>query len=149
MDHIAIMKKSWGLLPKILSGEKKIESRWYKFKRSPWGKVEVGDMIYFKDSGKPVSLRAEAEKVLYFSNLIPKRIRQILDEYGKDDGIDEDKISEFSELFKDKKYCFLIFLKNPEKIEPFKINKKGFGMMSAWMVVGDINKVIKQNVAST
>ena len=25
MDHVAIMQKSWGLLPKILSGEKTIE----------------------------------------------------------------------------------------------------------------------------
>lgn len=25
MDHVAIMKKSWGLTGKILSGEKKIE----------------------------------------------------------------------------------------------------------------------------
>ena len=29
MQHVAIMKKSWGLTDKILSGQKKIESRWY------------------------------------------------------------------------------------------------------------------------
>lgn len=30
MEHVAIMRKSWGLTDKILSGQKKIESRWYK-----------------------------------------------------------------------------------------------------------------------
>lgn len=33
MEHVAIMKKSWGLTRKILSGEKTIESRWYRFRR--------------------------------------------------------------------------------------------------------------------
>jgi len=37
MDHVAIMKKSWKLTEKILSGEEKIESRWYKSKYSPRG----------------------------------------------------------------------------------------------------------------
>ncbi len=36
MDHVAVMKKSWGLVPKILAGEKICESRWYKSKRPPW-----------------------------------------------------------------------------------------------------------------
>jgi len=66
MDHIAIMKKSWGLLPKILSGEKTCESRWYKFKRDPWDKVKEGDTLWFKDSGEPVSVKARVRKVSQF-----------------------------------------------------------------------------------
>jgi len=42
MQYIAIMKKSWGLLPKILTGEKKIESRWYNNRYSPWDKIKKG-----------------------------------------------------------------------------------------------------------
>jgi len=34
-----------------------------------------------------------------------------------------------------------VFLKNPREIRPFKINKAGFGMMSAWLTVGDINQI--------
>ena len=143
MDHIAIMKKSWGLTRKILSGEKKIESRWYKSKHSPWGKIEKGDTVYFKDSGEPVSIKAEVEKVISFSNLSPRKIKQILDEYGQDDGIEKDKMLEFFELFKNKKYCLLIFLKNPEKIKPFEINKTGFGNMAAWIAVDNIEKIKK------
>jgi len=141
MEHVAIMKKSWGLLPKILSGEKKIESRWYKNKYSPWDKIKQDDFVYFKDSGCPVSLKAEVEKVIQVSDLNSERVREILNKYGKEDGIED--ISKFFELFKDKKYCMLIFLRKPQKIEPFDINKKGFGAMSAWITVENINQIKK------
>ena len=141
MDHVAIMKKSWGLNQKILSGQKKIESRWYKSKCSPWGKIGKGDIVYFKDSSESVSIKTEVEKVVSFSDLTPEKVRHILDEYGNDDGIEKNKIKEFYELFKNKKYCLLIFLKNPEKIKPFEINKTGFGMMSAWLSVENIDRI--------
>lgn len=141
MDHVAIMKKSWGLTQKIISGQKRVESRWYKSKCSPWGKIGEGDVVYFKDSGKPVSIKTEVEKVISFSDLTPKKVSEILDEYGKDDGIEKDKIKEFFELFKNKNYCLLIFLKNPENIEPFEIDKTGFGMMSAWLSVENIDRI--------
>jgi len=141
MEHLAIMKKSWGLTNKIISGEKKIESRWYKSKYPPWDRIKEGEIVYFKDSGSPVSIKTEVEKVFQFSNLTPNKVKQILEEYGKDDGISQDKIEEFFKLFKDKKYCMLIFLKNPQKIEPFNVDKKGFGMMSAWITVENIEKI--------
>lgn len=141
MDHVAIMKKSWKLTQKILTGKKKIESRWYKSKYSPWGKIEKNDFVYFKDSGEPVSIKAKVEKVISFSDMPPQKVKKILDEYGEDDGIEKNRIPEFFELFKDKRYCLLIFLKNPEKVKPFEIDKAGFGMMSAWLSVGNIDKI--------
>jgi len=44
-------------------------------------------------------------------------------------------------IFKDKKYCLLIFLKNPQKIKPFEINKFGFGAMCSWISVNNINTI--------
>jgi len=137
------MRKSWGLTRKILSGEKKIESRWYKSKYAPWDRILSGENVYFKDSGEPVSIKAEVEKVMQFSDLTPDKVKKILDKYGDDDGIDKKKVPEFFELFKNKKYCLLVFLKSPQKIEPFEINKKGFGMMAAWITVDSIDKIRK------
>jgi len=57
MDHIAIMKKSWGLTEKILSRRKIIESRWYSAMRKPWNKIKEGKTVYFKNSGEPVTMR--------------------------------------------------------------------------------------------
>jgi hypothetical protein len=143
MEHLAIMKKSWKLLPKILSREKKIESRWYKSKYPPWNNIKVRDIIYFKDSGEPVTAKARVSKVIQFSDLNSKKVKEILNKYGKLDGLGINKIPKFYKMFKDKKYCILIFLENPKRIKPFKINKKGFGMMSSWICVSNINKLKK------
>jgi ASC-1-like (ASCH) protein len=141
MDHLAIMKKSWKLTAKVLSGKKKIESRWYKTKYPPWNLINPGDAVYFKDSGQPVTIKAEVEKILQFSNLTPKKVKKILDMYGKDDGIEERDKKKFLEIFKDSKYCILVFLRNPRNIEPFHINKNGFGIMAAWISLDDINQI--------
>lgn len=135
------MKKSWGLTEKILSGQKKIESRWYMAKYAPWDRIKEGEVIYFKDSGEPISLKAKVERVIQFSDLTPNKVKDILSEHGDDDGIEKDKIPEFFERFRNKKYCLLIFLKNPQRIKPFEISKKGFGMMAAWITVGNVNQI--------
>lgn len=143
MDHVAIMKKSWGLTEKILSGEKKNESRWYNTKRAPWGKIKKGDTVYFKNSGEPVKLKVKVAKIVQFSGLTPGKVLAILNKYHKADGIEQSKVPEFFKRFKNKKYCILVFIKNPVKIKPFDINKKGFGVMSAWLTVSSIAKIKK------
>lgn len=135
------MKKSWGLTKKILTGQKKIESRWYKVKYPPWGKIESGDAIYFKDSGEQVKIKAEVDKVIHFSSLNPNKVKEILEKYGDEDGIEKKDIPKFFKMFKDKNYCMLIFLKNTKEIETFEIDKSGFGTMSSWITVDDINQI--------
>ncbi len=143
MDHVAIMKKSWGLTEKILSGEKKMESRWYQMKRAPWGKIRAGETIYFKNSGEPVSIKATVSKVLQFEGLTPKKVKTLITKYGRTDGIEKNKEHKFFKRFKYKKYCILIFLNNPKRIKPFDIDKRGFGMMAAWISVPKIGKIKK------
>ena len=141
--HIAIMRKSWGLTRKILAGEKTIESRWYKNKYKPWGKIETGDDIYFKDSGEAVTIKATVGKVLQFDGLTPKRVKELLNKFAKANGlgIEKNEINKYFQMFKDKKYCLIVFLKEPRKIKPFNIDKAGFGAMSSWLVVDSINKL--------
>lgn len=141
MDHIAIMKKSWGMTDRILRGEKKIESRWYSVKSSPWGRIKSGDTVYFKNSGEPITIRAEVNKVMQFTDLTQQRIRALLRKYGKVDGIEKGKISKFFKLFKNKKYCMLIFLKNSMQIKPFDRDKTGFGTMSAWITIDNVSRI--------
>ena len=141
MDHVAIIKRSWGLLPKLLSGQKQIESRWYKTKHLPWGKITVGDTVYFKNSGEPISLQSTVKNILSFDNLTPTKIKNILVKYYQLIGIDSSQFNYFFDLFKNKKYCLLIFLTNPKIIPSFEINKTGFGSMSAWITVDNIDTI--------
>lgn len=139
MEHVAIMKKSWKLLPKILTGEKTIESRWYKTKREAWGKVKTGDTVYFKNSGEPVGVKAKVWKVLQFENLNQNKVKSILKKYGG--GIGIKNLSFFLNLLKNKKYCVLIFLKNPRKVNIFNVDKRGFGAPRAWLTIKNINQI--------
>ena len=132
MDHIAIMSKQFGdLIPKILDGRKKIESRWSKNKIVPWDRVRPSDTIYFKNSGRLVTAKATVSKILQFDSLDPAKVKKILDKWPL--------VS--YEWAKNKRYCTLIFLKNPQKTIPFKINKTGFGSAAAWLCVEYIEKV--------
>ena len=137
------MRKSWGLTRKILTGEKTIESRWYKNRYKPWGEIEVGDDIYFKDSDSPVTIKATVGKVLQFDRLTPKKVEELLKGYAKADGlgIEKRQINKYFQMFKNKKYCLIIFLKEPKKIKPFNIDKTGFGSMASWLIVDTINKL--------
>ena len=137
------MRKSWGLTCKILTGEKKIESRWYHAKYPPWDRIHPDDTVYFKDSGEPVTIRAKVAKVIQFSDLTPRKVGEILRTYGKLDGLGIQDIPKFAARFKDKKYCILIFLKNVQKIQSFEIDKSGYGNMAAWITVRSVASMRK------
>jgi hypothetical protein len=141
MDHVAIMKKSWKMILKILSGEKRIESRWGINKCTPWGKVTKGDMVYFKYSGEAVTAKAKVSKILEFENLTPLKVREILNKYGGKNEIAIDDPKAIFAWAKSKHYCTLIYLTNPQSIRPFNIDKSGFGSLTAWISVKNINKV--------
>ncbi|MBS3056477.1 MAG: ASCH domain-containing protein [Candidatus Aenigmarchaeota archaeon] len=145
MHHVAIMRKSWGLIQKILSGEKTVESRWYKSRYPPWNKISSGDTIYFKDSGEPVSVKAKAIKVLQFDKLTSEKTKEIFDKYGKSDlgvgKLTNEIPREIKDYMTNKNYCILVFFDSVEKVEPFEIDKSGFGSMAAWICAGDIRKI--------
>lgn len=135
MDHLAILKKKW--LEKILSGEKTIESRWYKQRRTPYQKIAQGDSIYLKETGKPVTAKATVQEALFFDDLTEEKIKEILIKYGK-------KINMTLEAMPKllgKNYCTLVVLQNVEKVQPFQINKQGYGTQAAWITVENIEKL--------
>jgi len=138
MDHIAIMNKSWKLIPKILDGSKTIESRWYVNRVKPWNSINPGDHIYFKNSGEPITASAEVSKVLQLDNLDKTKFTEIMKEYA-------DNIQllsrEYNEYYQSQNYCILIFLKDAKPLQPFNVSKKGFGSACAWMCVENINDI--------
>jgi len=142
MEHLAILNKKLNLLPKILIGKKTIESRWYKFKKDPYQNISSGEIVYFKNSGEPVSVKAMVEKVLFFENLDNAKIKDLLEVYGSCIGVD---IS-YLENLTGKNYCTLIFLKDVEEIKPFEIDKKGYGNMAAWITLDSIETIKKNHL---
>jgi predicted transcriptional regulator len=139
MNHIAIMKKSWDLIPKILEGTKTIESRWYKARFAPWDRVHSGDTIYFKDSGEPVTVVAQVSKVLQFKDLDKQKFITIIENYAEEICL---LSTEYNDYYKSRNYCILIFLENSRKLDkPFNIDKTGYGNACAWMCVEDVEDI--------
>ncbi|MDP3728901.1 MAG: hypothetical protein Q8R18_05640 [bacterium] len=143
MDHLAILDKKRKLLQKIISGEKSIESRWYKLKKTPYGIIKTRDTIYFKDSGEPVTVKASVEKVLFFSDMTREKYKDILEKYAEKICLQNRNVDDY--LKQKYKYITLIFIKDVQEITPFEINKKGYGLMAAWITVEDIKKIKKKH----
>ncbi|MEI6462952.1 MAG: ASCH domain-containing protein [bacterium] len=133
------MAKKSGFIEKILDGTKTIESRWYLHRVKPWGSIQKGDKVYFKYSGDRIKALAKVSNVLQFDHLTVSKSKEILMEYGDRIGLNLD---DYKDWCKEKNYCVLIFLEDPEEIsELFKINKKGFGSACAWLTLEDIQKI--------
>ncbi len=146
MDHVAILRKaSFGdhILSDIIAGRKTVESRWYVHKVAPWGKIIAGDTVYFKESGCPVTAKAQVSKVMQYDNLDTEKVTEIINTYGKHiaPNLPEDEFFLWAQNHSDKKYCILIFLENVQQISPFNIDKTGFGSACAWLLVGNIDKL--------
>jgi len=142
MDHVAIMDPKQGLISKILSGEKTIESRWYKMRVAPWGRIGAGDVVYFKESGKPVTAKAKVATVQQCDHPTEAELVKLIAQYGGSPGIcGVMEPREWLNWAKERPYVVLVFLKEAEVVQPFLINKTGFGSACAWLSVGDINRV--------
>jgi ASC-1-like (ASCH) protein len=75
MQHVVLVRKR--CLDAILAGEKRVESRLTVSRRAPFGLVEPGHLIYFKETGGPFRARALAERVEFFETLTPEKVRAL------------------------------------------------------------------------
>ncbi len=135
------MKKSWGLIPKILNKTKIAESRWYKSRITPWDRIKKGDNLYFKNSGESVTIKVKVIKVIQYKISNNKQALEILEKYAEKDLGIEEAPPEILDYIKDKKYAVIVFFDKVEEIKPFNIDKTGFGAMAAWITIDNINKI--------
>lgn len=117
MEHLAIMKK--GYIEKILSGEKKIESRFSINRVTPYHKIAPGDRVYMQEVGKEVTAVFEVQDVRFFDHLSGEKVDELRTQYGEDICADDD----FWTMKRNAKYATLIYIKAPSTIAPFKVCK--------------------------
>lgn len=140
MHHLAIMNPHWHLIEKILSGDKTIESRWYKNKIAPWGRISAGDTVYFKNAGKPITAKAVVAKV------IKQEIHSVAEGLALAEKF-RNQLCFSASAFTNtdwligKRYVIFIFLENPQRLAPFSINKTGYGNACAWITLSDIKTI--------
>lgn len=78
--HIGIFVGSSG--EDILTGRKRIESRFSKSKIPPFGCISSGDLVYIKPSGKEIIGQFRVQKVISFDGLTPEDLKGIEEQYG-------------------------------------------------------------------
>ncbi len=126
MEHIAILRQPF--FDMVLTGEKTIESRWSLNRIAPYKRVEVGDLIYLKDTGKCVTAKAVVKRVKFYQ-LTPSLADEIKRKYGDKIGID--RFKNWRD-YRYKHFCTLIWLGNVQTIPPKKV-KRSNG--AGWIVV--------------
>ena len=115
MEHIAILRQPF--YDMILSGEKTIESRFSMNKCAPYKRVSIGDVVWFKETGKPVTVRAIVKDVKYFETT-PEIIEEIRKTYGKEIGTD--RFEDWQETCK-KNFCTLVWIKDVKRVPPINV----------------------------
>lgn len=145
MDHLAIMNKYF--LDKILCGQKKIESRWNKQKRAPFGHVQIGDRIYFKYSSGKVIARATVTKVdLFYMSKNYHHIEKFVIRHSRALGFESIKAAvQYFHERRNTNYVTFIHIAAIEQIAPFHIDKTGYGVQASWICVENIEKIRRKD----
>ena len=124
--HLVILKKQY--IDAILDGSKTVESRLMKGRVQPFGSIEPGDTLFFKQSSGPVCAIATAAAVKSFENLTPGKILEIKSKYNRYIlGSDE-----YWESKSDSAFCVLTRIESVKPMDPVWIKKKDW---RAWVVL--------------
>ena len=124
--HLAILKKPY--LEAILTGRKRIESRFAKTRCSPFGRVLRGDKLFLKESSGPVRAVATVAAVKNFENLTPGQIDELKQQYNRYIGGSD----EYWRSKADCRFGFLVWLEDIKAIEPVRIHKKDW---RGWVIL--------------
>jgi ASC-1-like (ASCH) protein len=146
--HLVILKKPY--LEAILTGRKRIESRFTRTRRAHFARVlrgdklflkessgpvcgmatvaSVGDKLFLKESSGPVCGMATVASVKSFENLTPKQMAELKHQYNRDIGGSD----EYWQAKAECKFGFLVWLKDVRRISPVRIDKKDW---RAWVLL--------------
>lgn len=139
MDHVVYVDAKANELEKILSSEKSIILRGAAGRKLPYGRVEVGDILYFiRNNGEGlIQAKAQVDNVYNSEKMDKETSASLIEEHLEDLQLSLAQLKRWS----GKRYLVLVTITNPEAIPPFWIDKSDFGNMDDWLPVGEIDSV--------
>jgi|GEM_PF-1040093 len=130
MQHLAVFSK--GVIELILANKKTLESRFSKFRFTPYKKVKTGDVVFMKESGGKVKGKFTVGSVDFREKLNTKKIAEIKKRHGHELQVPDS----FWQSKKNAKYASLIEIKNPEPLaNPLSLDKHD---KRSWVVLSDV-----------
>jgi hypothetical protein len=141
MDHVVYVDTKARELEKLLAGEKTIIVRGGMGRKLPYGRVQPGDRLYFIQNNADGMVRASAlvDKVINSEKLTEEQSVKLLETKQR-------KLNLMPEQFKrwaGKRYLVLIEVEDIQSVEPFAIDRSGYGNMDDWLLVEAIESVRK------
>lgn len=139
MDHVVYLDAQADELEKLLAGEKTMIVRGAAGRKLPYGRVNHGDILYFlnNDSKGLVQACAKVSKILNSEPLTPEASQKLLASHQSALKLTKKQQQRWS----GKRYLVLITVEAIRKLEPFRIDRSGYGNMDDWLPVGDINSI--------
>lgn len=140
MDHIVYLDAKAQEMEKLLAGIKTEIIRGATGRKLPYGRVNIGDILYFINNNAEglVKVRATVAAVFNSEKMDKNTSVNLVKEH-------QDKLQLTDKQFErwaGKRYIVLIEVKNIEPLEPFKFDKSNYSNMDDWLPVGDIESVI-------
>ncbi|HPJ16657.1 MAG TPA: hypothetical protein PK639_00320 [Candidatus Woesebacteria bacterium] len=141
MDHVVYLDAKANELTHLLSGSKTMIIRGATGRKLPYGRVVVGDVLYFLNNNAEGIVKAKAVVSSVFNSQILTNEESI--SLIKNN---QNKLQLTDNQFKKwggKRYLVLIEVNQVEEIKSFAIDKSSYGNMDDWLPVGKIETVKK------
>lgn len=139
MDHVVYVDTKAKEMEKLVSKEKKMIIRGATGRKLPYGRVEIGDVLYFirnKGEGQ-IEARAVVKTVLNSEKMTEEQSINLVSK-------NQDKLKLTDQQFNrwaGKRFIVLIEIEDIETIKPFTIDKSNYGNMDDWLLVEEIKNV--------
>ena len=139
MDHVVYLDYKAKELENLRKGLKTMIIRGAMGRKLPYGKVEIGDRLYFIENKGDGLIKASAlvSSVFNSDQLTKDESLRIVESHQDKLLLDKGLLKRFG----GKRYLVLISVKDFNEVENFKIDRSLYGNMDDWLPVGDIEKV--------
>ena len=141
MDHIVYLDYKAKELPNLIDGKKTKIIRGAMGRKLPYGRVVKDDVLYFVENngGGLVKAKAMVENVYNSEKLSKEDSENLVEENQHFLLLNLGLVKRFA----GKRYIVLITVKDFEQLNPFKIDRTGYGNMDDWLPVEKIETVKK------
>lgn len=139
MDHVVYVDAKADELGKLLRGKKTLVIRGAAGRKLPYGRVDVGDVLYFMNNNAEGMVRAKGvvDSVFNSEKMTPEESITLVESHR-----DALQLSDKQyEKWAGKRYLVLIGVKDLAEVKAFAIDKSQYANMDDWLPVGDIEAV--------
>jgi hypothetical protein len=139
MDHIVYLDHKAKELENLRKGLKTMIIRGAMGRKLPYGKVELGDRLFFIENKGDGLIKATAKvsEVFNSGQLTKEESVKVIEKHQVQLQLNSGLIKRFG----GKRYLVLISINDFSDVEPFKINRNAYANMDDWLPVGDIESV--------